>query len=164
MLVGMMGAGKTSLGRVLAELSGREFADTDQLLQNRFGRSVSQIFQVYGEEAFREHEYSVLKSLVPANNVISTGGGIVLRPENWTEMKRLGVTIYLRAEPETLIARLEASKRKRPLLQVENWSDRFREILSSRANLYEQADVVFDVDDSDPESGAGKLIEILRAR
>src|SRR5437868_3400733 len=94
-LVGMMGAGKSAVGRALAGLAAREFVDTDQLLQNRFGRPVSQIFQHYGEETFRDHETNILRGLAPGRFVLSTGGGIVLREANWLEMRRLGVVIYL---------------------------------------------------------------------
>src|SRR5690349_9612051 len=106
-LVGMMGAGKSSVGRALAEASGRPFLDTDLMLQNRLGRPITQIFQVYGEETFRDHETSILRSLEPHPAIVSTGGGIVIREANWSEMKRLGLVIYLKARPETLISRLE---------------------------------------------------------
>ena len=109
-LLGMMGAGKSSVGRALAELSGREFVDTDILLQHRFGRPVHQIFEVYGEDAFRHHETSVLRSLEPSSIVLATGGGIVTRESNWSELGRLGATIYLNAGLSTLLSRLEASK------------------------------------------------------
>jgi len=145
----MMGAGKSSVGRALSELGGREFWDTDLMLQNRLGRPISQIFQVYGEDAFRDHETSILRSLEPGDAVISTGGGIVLRDANWEEMRRLGTTIYLEASPETLIARLESSKKKRPLLQVEEWPERLRELLGKREPLYKQADVTVLLDGLD---------------
>src|SRR5690349_9779443 len=102
-LLGMMGAGKSAVGRALAELSGREFVDTDLLLQQRLGRPISQLFAVYGEDAFRDHETSILRSLEPLPVVLATGGGIVVREENWSELRRLGTTIYLRATPETII-------------------------------------------------------------
>ena len=115
-LLGMMGAGKSSIGRNLAEASHRPFLDTDLLLQNRLGRPVSQIFQVYGEATFRDHETSILRNLEPEPVVLATGGGIVLREENWTEMRRLGITVFLDAAFETLTERLARSKKKRPLL------------------------------------------------
>jgi shikimate kinase len=160
-LIGMMGAGKSSVGRALAELSGREFLDTDLMLQHRLGRPIPQIFQVYGEDAFRDHETSILRALQPKSAVLSTGGGIVLREANWTEMRRLGLTIYLKAAPETLIDRLEASKKKRPLLQVEEWPDRVRELLDRRAALYEQADVTVELDSEDVQTGAQLILDKL---
>lgn len=145
-LVGMMGAGKSSVGRALAELSGRNFQDTDLLLQNRLGRSIGQLFARYGEDAFRDHETSLLRSLEPSACVLATGGGIVCRDENWRELRRLGTTVYLRAEPETLLERLEQSKKKRPLLETEDWAERLRMLLAGRAAFYCQADIAVDVD------------------
>lgn len=160
-LIGMMGAGKSSVGRRLADLSGREFIDTDQLLQNRLGRSISQIFSIYGEETFRDHESSVLKALNPGPTVVSTGGGIVLREENWEELNRLGQIIYLKASPETLINRLESSKKKRPLLSSDDWQDRLKTILDSRQHLYSKASVVVDLDEVEIEQAAEHLHAIL---
>src|SRR5580704_4067027 len=74
-LLGMMGSGKSALGRSIADLSGREFIDTDMLVQNAVCRPISQVFKLYGEAAFREHESAVLRKLVPGASVISTGGG-----------------------------------------------------------------------------------------
>jgi shikimate kinase len=157
----MMGAGKSSLGRALAEASGRDFLDTDALLQQRLGRSISQIFQVYGEDAFREHETSLLQSLEPGPHVLSTGGGIVVRPENWTEMRRLGTTIYLEASLPVLVSRLERSKKKRPLLQVEDWESRIASLLEARRPLYQLADLRFPVDDMELQDGALRLLDRL---
>lgn len=157
----MMGAGKSSVGRALAELSGREFLDTDLMLQNRLGRPIPQIFHVYGEDAFRDHETSILRSLEPKAAILSTGGGIVLREANWAEMRRLGLIIYLKSTPETLINRLEVSKKKRPLLQVEEWPDRVRDLLELRAPLYEQADVTIELDSQDVQTGARFILDKL---
>jgi shikimate kinase len=144
-LVGMMGSGKTAIGREVASISGREFLDTDQALQLRLGRSPQQVFAINGEQAFREHESALLRELKPSKAVLSTGGGIVLREENWREMRRLGITAYLRVEPDILERRLRESRRKRPLLATEEWEDRLRQIYAERVSLYEQADIVLDV-------------------
>ena len=158
----MMGAGKSSIGRALAELSGRTFVDTDLLLQNRLGRPVSQIFQIYGEGAFRDHETSVLRSLEPGESVISTGGGIILRSENWDEFTRLGVTVFLDARFEILIERLTASKKKRPLLQVDDWEKRTETLLDSRIHLYRQADISVRVDDVELTEAAGRVMDAIQ--
>jgi len=148
-LVGMMGAGKSSVGRHLSELSGREFRDTDLLLQNRFGRTISQIFQLYGEATFRAHETSVLQTLEPEPIVLATGGGIVMKPENWAELRRLGITCFLNASASVLHERLEASKKKRPLLETENWEQKVTDLLDARMPLYMQADFTLNVDPDD---------------
>jgi shikimate kinase len=160
-LLGMMGAGKSSVGRRLSTITGRRFLDTDQLLQNRLGRSINQIFQLYGEEAFRDHESSILRQLEPGHDIVSTGGGIVLREENWNELRRLGPTIYLRASPETLIDRLQVSKKRRPLLAGEAWDDKLREILNRRVPLYEQADATLDVDQLPIEEVCEKIVRLF---
>ena len=157
----MMGAGKSSVGRALAAISGREFIDTDLLLQSRLGRPIPQVFQIYGEDAFRDHETSILRSLQPGNSVLSTGGGIVVRESNWAELKRLGTVIYLRSTAEQLIARLEASKKKRPLLQVEEWPERVKHLLEQREPLYLKADLVVDLSGLDVEEAAQHVMEHL---
>jgi shikimate kinase len=162
-LLGMMGAGKSSIGRALAELAGREFLDTDLLMQTRLGRPIPQIFQIYGEPTFRDHETSILRSLEPQPVVLATGGGIVLRDENWTELHRLGITVFLDASPETITDRLARSKKKRPLLQVEDWPDRIKTLLEQRLPLYRKADVVVPVDDVDLEIGARRVLEAIQA-
>jgi len=158
----MMGAGKSSVGRALAEASGRPFLDTDLLLQHRLGRPITQIFQVYGEETFRDHETSILRSIDPHSAILSTGGGIVMREANWEEMRRLGLVIYLKARPETLIARLEASKKKRPLLLVEEWPERVKSLLALREEAYERADLVVNMDDVDVVEAAELIMDALR--
>jgi shikimate kinase len=158
-LVGMMGAGKSSVGRALAELSGRSFQDTDLLLQNRLGRSIGQMFSRYGEEAFRDHETSLLRTLEPGGTVLATGGGIVCREDNWSELRRLGTTVYLHASPDTLVLRLGQSKKKRPLLETEQWEERVRTLLESRGPFYLRADMAVDVDGKSVDEVARAVLE-----
>ncbi|CAN5586534.1 shikimate kinase [soil metagenome] len=163
-LVGMMGAGKSAIGRALAELTGREFVDTDQLIQHRLGRSVAQIFQIYGETTFRDHETSILRGLEPGLCIVSTGGGIVGREENWTELQRLGTVCYLRATHATLAARLAISRKKRPLLEVEDWEDRLRLLIEKRAPLYERAHFSVEVDGDGLEDGILRVLQAFQER
>ena len=149
------------MGRALAELAGREFSDTDLLLQHRFGRPIHQIFDLYGEDAFRQHETSVLKSLEPCPIVLATGGGIVTRDANWPELRRLGITIYLKATPETIISRLRASKKKRPLLMADAWPEKVMDLLDKRQPLYERADVTVKVDSDDVVNVAKRVLSAL---
>lgn len=159
----MMGAGKSSVARALAACSGRKHVDTDQLLQQRFGRSISQIFAVYGEEAFRDHEHSILKTLEPGAYVLSTGGGIVLRDDNWEEMRRLGLTAYLEGDAALLADRLRISRRRRPLLETDAWEDRLAELMEERRDRYERADFVCSVAHQSVEEVAQVLLERFRA-
>lgn len=158
----MMGAGKSAVGRQLALASGREFRDTDIILRNRVGRAIPSFFAHYGEDAFRGHETAVLRSLEPGSYVLATGGGIVLREENWVQMRRLGTVIYLRADRETLANRLRESKKVRPLLSSDDWEDKMNVILNQRISLYEQADIQVDVDGLKVEDVAAKVLKVLQ--
>lgn len=160
----MMGAGKSTVGRALAEITGREFVDTDLVLQGRLGRTIAQVFQVYGEDTFRDHETSVLRALESTPSILSTGGGIVLREENWTEFERLGTTIYLQASLETLIDRLEKGKKKRPLLLVEDWEARLGQLLEARTPIYERAEVTVNVDGAEMDEVVQRVLAALGAQ
>lgn len=160
----MMGSGKSMVGRELARLSERPFTDTDSLLQNRFGRAINRIFDIYGEAAFRDHETSVLRSLEAEAGVLATGGGILMRPENRVELARLGKTIYLKVPEAKLVDRLTRSRRRRPLLEVENWEDRFHELLLQREEVYQQADLVFSVEAEDLSDTAAELLAAIQER
>jgi shikimate kinase len=159
----MMGAGKSTVGKALAELVERDFIDTDSLLQARLGRPIAQVFQIYGEDTFREHETSVLRSLEPCPAVVSTGGGIVLRDENWSEMRRLGVTVFLDCPYEILVERLQRSKRKRPLLQAEDWPDRLRALLENRMPLYRKADITVPIQEVEIDLAAQQVRQAIEA-
>ena len=144
-LVGMMGAGKTTIGRGLARMLGRDFLDLDHEIEARCGVRVAHIFDIEGEEGFRRRECSVLKACCDQPNlVLATGGGAVLAPENRSILKTRGVVIYLRATPEALYSRV-ARDRSRPLLRTPDPQARIRELLLAREPLYEEvADIVFD--------------------
>lgn len=159
-LIGMMGSGKSTVGRILADTTGVPFADSDAVLEVRMGRTISQMFQLYGEEAFRAHETAVLKSFDPDPGILATGGGIVMREENWAEFARLGQTIFLDVDEEVLVRRLEASNRKRPLLAFEDWQDRFRELMKRRRPLYERADYRVEIGDEAFEDVVEKILNM----
>lgn len=160
-LVGMMGAGKSTVGRLLAEALCLPFLDSDTLLQNRLGRSIPQIFSLYGEAAFRDHESSVLRCLERQPGVLATGGGIVLREENWEQFRRLGTTIFLDVPPSVLKERLRQSKRRRPLLEFEDWEDRFDKLYAARREFYLKADRCLSVQESSLEDTAAHLATLL---
>ena len=155
----MMGAGKTSLGRHISDLTGREHLDIDQMIVQRLGRPIPQLFKLYGETAFREHEANVLRSIESQRAVVSTGGGIVMREDNWQEMKRLGLVIYVKVSYQNLIHRLELSKKKRPLLDFEDWRERLRQLLEQRTPYYERADLIIDITGLSVDEAAELIIE-----
>jgi shikimate kinase len=163
-LVGMMGAGKTSIGRKLSVATGREFVDTDILIQNRLGRSIEKIFEYYGEQAFRDHETRAILELAEGSYIVSTGGGAVMRHENWDHLQKIGQTIYLKASPETLIERLKESKKKRPLLDRPDWESRIYELLAEREATYRQADIVVHLDTIEFENACEAVLEALQSQ
>ncbi len=162
-LVGMMGSGKSTVGRALADLLDYPFQDTDMMLEHRLGRQIPQLCKLYAETSLLPHETSVLYSLEPEQRVLATGGGIVLLDENWVQFKRLGRVVFLDVPVELLAQRLEVSNRKRPLLQTDNWTDKLRELYEFRRPLYEKADVRVVIDEQPIEYVANKIYEALQA-
>jgi shikimate kinase len=135
-LIGFMGCGKSSVGRRLAGLTGHRFVDIDELVMQAEGRSISEIFSQRGESYFRDLEQQTLENLVGVCGIIlSTGGGLVLRPANRETLKRIGIVAWLDAEPEVLFERAMRSGR-RPLLQTKHPRRTFDELLGVRRNLY----------------------------
>jgi shikimate kinase len=163
-LVGMMGSGKSVLGRALADELEVPFLDADRLFEHRLGSPVQRWFEKYGEQSFREHETLTLRLLEPQPAVLATGGGVVLRDENWDEMRRLGTTVFLDVPPQTIKQRLAVSKRKRPLLSHEDWEDRFDLIYASRRAQYERADIVVPMSAEAVDSAVAWLVGELQAK
>jgi len=163
-LVGMMGAGKTTIGRGLARALGRKFLDLDHEIEHRCGVRVAHIFDIEGEEGFRKRERMVLEecSILP-EIVLATGGGAVLAAENRRRLKARGIVVYLRATPEELYRRV-ARDRNRPLLQTADPQTRIRELVSQREPLYEAvAHIVFDTGNMPVHQVVKALLPILQA-
>ena len=144
-LIGMMGAGKTTVGRALANSLGKEFIDSDHEIQERTGVKIPVIFEIEGESGFRKRESEVLIDLVKKDNIIlATGGGAVLNPENRQLLKRSGIVIYLRASVNDLYRRTRHDK-NRPLLQTQNLYARINELYIQRdAHYCETAHIIID--------------------
>jgi shikimate kinase len=135
-LVGMMGAGKSSVGRCLQRRTKLALVDTDDIVASKFGISIPEIFSKYGEQGFREAETQALRELAPAKGtIIVTGGGIVLREKNVDFLKRLGVIVWLDGNEQTLFERASRAS-TRPLLQGENPRELFAQMLRARLPLY----------------------------
>jgi shikimate kinase len=135
-LIGMMGAGKSSVGRCLQRRTGLDICDIDDIVASKFGISIPEIFSRHGEQRFREAETEALRGLAmtkPA--IIVTGGGIVLRGENIDLLKRLGVIVWLHGNEETLFKRASRSA-NRPLLQTPNPRRAFSQIIQARRPVY----------------------------
>jgi shikimate kinase len=145
-LVGFMGAGKSSVGMELARLTGLCLVDLDRLIVERQGRPIKDIFAEEGEGAFRGYETEALRSLSDdAGLVVATGGGVVGRPENWALMRRMGPVVYLRAPWPVLRSRI-AGCRERPLAAPDRREGQIESLLRQRLPLYEQASLVVDTE------------------
>jgi shikimate kinase len=163
-LVGMPGCGKSTLGRLLARRLDKPFFDADVELERRLGVTIPVIFELEGEPGFRDREATVLADLVVQNNIVlSTGGGVVLRPSNRDQLKQGGTVLYLHAPPATLWERTRHSKH-RPLLQSPDPFARVQELYAARDSLYrEVADVVVESDREQVSRLAHRLEQQLRA-
>jgi shikimate kinase len=144
-LVGMMGAGKTTVGKKLSKAIGWQFVDLDQNIEAMTGVSVATIFEIEGEDGFRQREAQALAMLSTAKNlVVATGGGVVLNPMNRTRMVSSGIVVYLHAAPDLLYSRTKHDK-GRPLLQVTDPLGRIKMLVEKRDPLYrEVADFVVE--------------------
>ena len=146
-LIGPMGSGKTSTGRMLAKEMGYAFADTDEEVTKRTGVSIAYIFDVEGEEGFRKRECLALKECLNDNNtILSTGGGIVLSKENRDLLQDRGTVVYLQTSIRFQVKRT-ASTNNRPLLQNKDPEETLEKLMLTRAPLYEEiADITITTD------------------
>ena len=159
LLIGFMGAGKTTVGKKLSYKLRIPVEDTDKLIEKRAGKSIAEIFADEGEEAFRQMETEELEEISRRTyrRIFSVGGGTPVREQNRKLLKKCGTVIYLRVKPETVWERLRGDN-TRPLLQCEDPLGRIRELMDSRREAYEScADVILDVDEFNAEDCASKL-------
>ncbi len=160
-LLGFMGAGKTTVGKLLSKKINYSFVDLDSEIESNQNCKITVIFEKHGEKHFRKIETEVLiKYSKYINQVFSTGGGIVIKDENWEIMKNNGVTVYLKASIETLFNRLK-HKTTRPLLNVDSPFERAKELFLSRKSFYEKADLIIDRERLGPEDVAEAIIKEL---
>jgi shikimate kinase len=160
-LVGPMGAGKSTIGRALADELGVVFHDSDDLVEERSGASISWIFDVEGEEGFRERETAVIRDLANARGmVLATGGGAVLREENRRILSGLGTVVYLETTVKQQLARTRRD-RKRPLLRSQDREVVLAELFLQRDPLYREiADVIVR---TDGRSSRAVVLDILQS-
>ncbi len=150
-LIGMMGSGKSTTGQQLAQLLGYRFLDTDALIVQATGESISQTFATQGEAAFRAIETQVLAQVSTHTRlVIATGGGIVTQQMNWSYLQH-GVVTWLDVPIPLLLARLKGDD-TRPLLQTGDLSEKLNKLLDQRATLYAQADLRMPIEQADDVS------------
>jgi len=160
-LVGMMGSGKTSTGRPLAEQLGYGFVDADAVIEQAAGCTIPDIFEREGEAGFRALESQVLNAISQRHSlVVATGGGVVTQPENWG-LLHSGIVIWLDVIPEQLIQRLRADSTVRPLLQTEDPEAALNALLNQRRPLYAEADLTVVIDNETPDAVADGILQLL---
>ena len=160
-LVGMMGSGKTSTGRPLAEQLGYGFVDADAVIEQAAGCSIPEIFERDGEAGFRALESQVLNAISQRHSlVVATGGGVVTQQENWG-LLHSGIVIWLDVVPEQLMQRLKADSTVRPLLQTDDPDAALNTLLNQRRPLYAEADLTVVIDQETPAAVADGILQLL---
>lgn len=163
-LIGPMGAGKSTIGRHLAELLNKEYQDSDHEIEKRTGASIPLIFEIEGETGFRSRESSVIDDLTCKSNlVLATGGGVILSADNRRALHSRGVVVYLHAPLDTLLQRTRRD-RHRPLLQTTDRRGTLEEIVKAREPIYRQiADIVVETAHRSPVTVAREIARKLEA-
>nr|WP_306263386.1 shikimate kinase [Pararhizobium sp. IMCC3301] len=160
-LVGMMGVGKSSVGRRLAQAMNLPFVDADKEIEEAANRSIVEIFEAYGEAHFRDGEKRVIQRLLADGpQVLATGGGAFMNAETRAEIAERGISVWLRAELKVLIARVKR-KPTRPLLQKPNPEKILAELLAQRNPVYAQADITITSRDVPHEVVVGDILTAL---
>ncbi len=160
-LVGMMGSGKSHVGRLLAQRLGVEFCDADKILEEEQGRSISEIFESDGEVAFRDLEADLIERLLnKPDAVISTGGGAVITPRVLSSIKERAVSLWLQTSVEKIIPRVINDK-NRPLLQCGDPQSKLNALMEVREPLYAQADIHITNEDIPVEGTVDKIVHAL---
>ena len=169
-LVGYMGAGKTTIGKVLSKMAGLTFIDLDYYIEGRFRKTVSQLFAERGEEGFRTIEHNMLHEVAEFEDVlVSTGGGTPCFFDNMDFMRQQGTTIYLQVSVEELAKRLELCKQTRPVLKNRSGGklkDFVQDSLATRTSFYEQAQIIFNADrlmtEVDAAALSAQILQLLK--
>ena len=160
-LVGMMGSGKTSTGRPLAEGLGYGFVDADAVIEQAAGCTIPEIFEQDGESGFRAIETQVLNAISQRHSlVVATGGGVVTQSANWG-LLHSGIVIWLDVDREQLLKRLRADTTARPLLQRPDPEAALDALLNERRPLYAEADLTVVIDEEPPDVVADGILQLL---
>ena len=160
-LVGFMGAGKSTISKALALKLDRQRFSSDDLIEAKEKRTIPDIFQTSGEKHFRKVEKQVIKEISQKKGIIlDCGGGVVLDPENISNLKKDGIVVFLSASPKVIFDRVKDSTH-RPLLQVENPLLRIEELLEQRTAFYDQADFTIDTNSKNIDDICQEIITLL---
>lgn len=162
-LVGLMGAGKTTIGRRLAEHFGLPFVDADEEIEKAAGQSIADIFAQYGEDGFRDGEQRVIARLLDEpTHILATGGGALIRPQTRERLKAKAITVWLRSDIKVLARRI-ANKPHRPLVANRNPLDVLKDHVKTRYPLYEMADITVDTGDQPHAKALEIVLDALQA-
>lgn len=162
-LIGPMGAGKSTIGRQLAQLLNMDFVDSDQEIEQRAGADISWIFDVEGEDGFRKREERIINELTQRQGIVlSTGGGVIVSKDNRNHLSARGIVIYLETTVEKQYQRTQRDK-KRPLLQdVEDPRQVLEALAKVRNPLYEEiADIVLPTDEQNAKAMANQIVDLI---
>ncbi len=163
-LIGLMGAGKTTIGKRLSHALGAEFYDSDHLVVERIGMEISDVFAQKGEAYFRQLEREIIAdNLVWPPHILATGGGAYIQEETRHLLQERAVTVWLKAEFEVLLERV-SRKNTRPLLEQGDKAQILRELMEARYPLYEQADITIESDVGPHEKVVQRIIDALKEK
>ena len=160
-LIGMMGSGKSTTGRPLAQRLGYGFVDADGVVEALAGRPIPQIFETDGEQGFRTLERQVLQAIGERHSlVVATGGGVITQPENWGVLHQ-GIVIWLAPERDQLLARLHQDPGARPLLEERDPAAALDALLEARTPLYAEADLRITVGNETVNAVTERILEAI---
>ena len=163
-LIGFMGTGKSSIGKLLSAKLGYKFIDSDQQIEYDLKMSISDIFAKHGENYFRQAEHRIIKKISQYNKaVFSTGGGVVLNKDNMVELRKKGMVISLSASIDTILERTNR-RNNRPLLEQEDRKAAITELLAKRAEFYADADLVVDTCKYNPQEVVHIILNFLKEK
>ena len=157
-LVGMMGSGKTTIGKLLSTKLNFSFIDTDRMIEKQQNLSIDEIFEKKGESLFRELERDIISVLPAQNTVVSTGGGLPVFNDNWMKLNELGSTIYLKANEASIIQRV-STKLNRPLFS--NKQDDIASLIAIREVYYNRASYIVNTNNNSPEEVMNEILKLL---
>ena len=160
-LIGMMGSGKSSTGPILAEILKYKYVDLDVLIEKLTKKTIDKVFSEEGEEYFRDLETQCLQEIIKLPSVVvSTGGGVVLKKENWGILRQ-GIIVWLDINKEIALNRLNSKDNIRPLLKG-NIDIKYEEIFQTRKDIYAQADLRVEINNEGAKNVAEKILNALK--